>query len=68
MEEVILFLGSNPEDAQFSQVNSQNTGHISCRYEKRCEYEKFMEQIERQKEKYNDAEIDVMSASIISFK
>ena len=49
---LVLFLGSNPEDAQFSQVNSQNTGDIYVVMKSGANTQKFMEQIEKQKEKY----------------
>ncbi|MBS4205747.1 efflux RND transporter permease subunit [Lederbergia citrea] len=65
VEKVSVFLGSNPEDAQFSQINSQNTGDFYVVMKSGANTQKFMEQIEKQKEKYSDAEIDAMFASIM---
>ena len=68
VEEVILFLGSNPEDAQFSTVNSQNTGQFHLVMKQGADTEKFIEQINRKTEEYSDAEFDVqVLASLISF-
>lgn len=67
VEEVILFLGSNPEDAQFSQVNAQNTGQFHIVMKSGADTEKFIEQVETEKEKYADAEIEVSLAQFISF-
>ena len=68
VEEVILFLGSNPEDAQFSTVNSQNTGQFHLVMKKGADTEKFIEQINSKTEEYSDAEFDVhVLASLISF-
>src|SRR5699024_7212734 len=43
VEEVILFLGTNPEDAQFSEVNSQNTGQFHVVMKDGANSEKFIE-------------------------
>ena len=68
VEEVILFLGSNPEDAQFSTVTSQNTGRFHVVMKENVDTEKFVEQINRKTKEYSDAEIDVeVLASLISF-
>jgi multidrug efflux pump subunit AcrB len=68
VEEVILFLGSNPEDAQFSTVNSQNTGRFHVVMKESADTEKFVEQINEKTKEYSDAEIDVqVLASLISF-
>ncbi|MBS4209024.1 efflux RND transporter permease subunit [Bacillus sp. FJAT-50079] len=67
VEEVILFLGSNPEDAQFSQVNSQNTGQFFVVTKSGADTEKLIKRIEQEKEKYADAEIDVELSTFMSF-
>ena len=68
VEEVILFLGSNPEDAQFSTVNSQNTGQFHLVMKQGADTEKFIEQINEKTKEYSDAEFDVqVLASLISF-
>ncbi len=68
VEEVILFLGSNPEDAQFSTVNSQNTGRFHVVMKESANTEKFVEQINRRTKEYSDAKVEVeVLASLISF-
>ena len=68
VEEVILFLGSNPEDAQFSTVNSQNTGQFHVIMKEGADTEKFIELIDRKTGEYSDAEFDVqVIASLINF-
>lgn len=67
VEEVITFLGSNPEDAQFSQINSQNQGNLHVIMKENADTEKLMGKIEKQKEKYADADFDLMIASIVNF-
>lgn len=65
VKEVILFLGSNPEDAQFSQVNSQNTAQLHVIMKENTSSEKLMERVEKQSENYADAEIDMMLMSMM---
>ncbi|GIN21015.1 efflux RND transporter permease subunit [Siminovitchia fordii] len=67
VKEVITFLGSNPEDAQFSQINSQNQGNFHVVMKKDADTKKMMEKIEKQKEKYPEADFDIMVASIVNF-
>ncbi|VEF47936.1 AcrB/AcrD/AcrF family transporter [Bacillus freudenreichii] len=67
VEEVIIFLGSNPEDAQFSQINSQNQGNLHVIMKENADTEKLMDKIEKQKEKYAEADFDIMIASIVNF-
>ncbi|GIN89484.1 multidrug transporter AcrB [Siminovitchia terrae] len=67
VKEVITFLGSNPEDAQFSQINSQNQGSFHVVMKKDANTEKMMEKIDQQKEKYADADFDIMFASLVNF-
>ncbi|MFD1708786.1 efflux RND transporter permease subunit [Siminovitchia sediminis] len=67
VDEVITFLGSNPEDAQFSQVNSQNQGNFHIVMEEGADTEQLMENIEKQKEKYPEADFDILVVSLVSF-
>lgn len=68
VEEVILFLGSNPEDAQFSSVNSQNMGRFHVVMKEKADTEKFVEKVNSKVKEYSDAKIDVeVLASLISF-
>ncbi|RST73695.1 efflux RND transporter permease subunit [Siminovitchia acidinfaciens] len=67
VDEVITFLGSNPEDAQFSQINSQNQGNLHVIMKENADTEKLMDKIENQKEKYTEADFDMMIASIVNF-
>lgn len=67
VKEVITFLGSNPEDAQFSQINSQNQGSFHVVMKKDADTEKVMEKIEKEKERYTEADFDIMFATLVNF-
>lgn len=67
VEKVILFLGSNPEDAQFSGVNSQNTAQFHIVMKESAKTDQFIEDIGKKDESYRDAEIDVSTVSFVSF-
>ncbi|PWA11212.1 AcrB/AcrD/AcrF family protein [Pueribacillus theae] len=66
VDEVILFLGSNPEDAQFSQVTSQNTAQFHIVMKDGANTKKFMEKIEKQTKDYADADLDMMAVSLMN--
>ncbi len=66
VDEVILFLGSNPEDAEFSQVTSQNTGEFHVAVKEGTSTEKLIKQIEKQTKTYADADVDIIPLSLIS--
>lgn len=67
VDEVITFLGTNPEDAQFSQVTSQNSGDIHIVMKDDANSDKVTEKIEEQADKYEEAKFDVMIMSMTNF-
>lgn len=67
IKEVILFLGSNPEDAQYSEVQSQNTAQFHLAMKKGANTEKLIKQIEKQQEEYPESEFDIIQMSLVSF-
>ncbi len=67
VDQVILFLGSNPEDAQFSEVNSQNTANFSVIMKPDADTDQLLKAVEQQKEAYPDANIESMLMAIMNF-
>lgn len=66
VDEVILFLGSNPEDAEFSEVNAQNSGRFHVVLKSGANSEKLVEEIDQKKAQYPQAEMDVFFVSMMS--
>ncbi len=67
-EQVILFLGMNPEDAQYSQITKQNSAQFYIVMKQGANAEKLIQKIEKQKENYPQAVFDVMKVSFTSFQ
>lgn len=67
VEKVILFLGSNPEDAQFSEVNSQNTALFHIVMKNSANTDQFIEDVEKKDGSYREAEIDISTVSFVNF-
>ena len=67
VEKVILFLGSNPEDAQFSQVNSQNTANFHIVMKDSANTNQFIEDVGKKDGSYRDAKIDISTVSFVNF-
>src|SRR5690606_25665985 len=58
---------SNPEDAQYSEVQSQNTAQFHLAMKKGANTEKLIKQIEKQQEEYPESEFDIIQMSLVSF-
>lgn len=67
VEKVILFLGSNPEDAQFSQVNAQNNADFHIVMKDNANTHQFIKDIEQKEDTYANAKIDIFPVSFVSF-
>ncbi|MDS9471521.1 efflux RND transporter permease subunit [Sporosarcina pasteurii] len=66
VEEVILFLGSNPEDAEFSEVNAQNSGRFHVVMKSGASTKKLIREIDQLKKLYPQAEMEVSFVSMMS--
>ncbi|MDQ0418417.1 HAE1 family hydrophobic/amphiphilic exporter-1 [Croceifilum oryzae] len=57
VDQVALFLGSNPEDAKWGQVKSQNQADFLITMKDGSDSKLILKKVEEQKTKYKDAEI-----------